>query len=478
MTASEPHPQTGQPIGLPVADPSPAPRPGPVTLQGRYGRVEKLSAEHAADLRKVFDGQDQVWTYIATSGPFAAFDEFSAFIAMRAALDDPYGYAIVDSSNRAVGYFNLMRIVPNNRAIEVGGVLYSPVLQRTPLGTEAQYLLARYVFETLGYRRYEWKCDSHNAASRRAAVRYGFTYEATFRQHVIAKGRNRDDVWFAMLDGEWPARKANFERWLAPENFDGEGRQKVSLAALNGQNGVTVTADSEPHPRTRQPVGLPVANPGPGPRPEPATLKGRYGRIEKLRAEHAAELWKVFARQDQVWTYISTDGPFANFAEFSAFIAKRAAAEDPYAYAIVDASERSVGYFTLLRIVPQNRVIEVGHVLYSPALQRTPLGTEAQYLLAKYVFETLGYRRYEWKCDALNAASRRAALRYGFVYEGTFRQYMINKEGRNRDNAWFSMLDGEWPERKRNFERWLDPENFDGDGRQKVSLAALNGQKA
>jgi RimJ/RimL family protein N-acetyltransferase len=110
-------------------------------------------------------------------------------------------------------------------------------------------------------------------------------------------------------------------------------------------------------------------------------------------------------------------------------------------------------------------------------LQRTPLGTETQYLLARYVFETLGYRRYEWKCDALNASSWRAALRYGFVYEGTFRQYMIAK-GRNRDNAWFSMLDSEWPARKRNFERWLAPENFDSEGRQKHSLAALNGQKA
>jgi RimJ/RimL family protein N-acetyltransferase len=114
-------------------------------------------------------------------------------------------------------------------------------------------------------------------------------------------------------------------------------------------------------------------------------------------------------------------------------------------------------------------------VLYSPALQRTPLGTETQYLLARYAFETLGYRRYEWKCNALNAASRRAALRYGFIYEGTFRQHLIAK-GRNRDNAWFSMLDSEWPVRKRNFERWLDPENFDGEGRQKLSLAALNGQ--
>ncbi len=230
---------------------------------------------------------------------------------------------------------------------------------------------------------------------------------------------------------------------------------------------------SEPHPITGQPIGLPVEKTEPAPRPGPVTVKGRYGRLEKLRPDHASELWTVFAGHDRVWTYISTDGPFADPSEFAEFIAKRAAAEDPYAYAIIDPQDRAVGYFTLLRIVPMHRVIEVGHVLYSPTLQRTPLGTEAQYLLARYVFETLGYRRYEWKCDALNAASRRAALRYGFVYEGIFRQYMIAK-GRNRDNAWFSMLDSEWPLRKRNFERWLSPENFDAQGVQRVSLAALN----
>jgi len=229
----------------------------------------------------------------------------------------------------------------------------------------------------------------------------------------------------------------------------------------------------EPHPITGQPIGLPVEKTGAAPRPGPVTLKGRYGRLEKLRPHHWSDLWAAFAGHDRVWTYISTDGPFADPSEFAAFIAKRAAADDPYAYAIVDLQDRAVGYLTLLRIVPVHRVIEVGHVLYSPSLQRTPLGTETQYLLACYIFETLGYRRYEWKCDALNAASRRAALRYGFIYEGTFRQYMIAK-GRNRDNAWFSMLDSEWPSRKRNFERWLAPENFDGDGRQKISLAALN----
>jgi len=236
-TPSEPHPQTGQPIGLPVANPRPAPRPGPVTLQGRYGRIEKLTPGHATGLWKVFAGQDQVWTYISFDGPFANFAEFSAFITMRAAADDPYAFAIVDVAGSPVGYFTLLRIVPHNRVIEVGHVLYSPALQRTPLGTEAQYLLARYVFETLGYRRCEWKCDSLNAPSRRAALRYGFLFEGIFRQHMIVKTRNRDTAYFSMLDSEWPARKANFERWLAPENFDSSGRQKVSLAELNGQKG-------------------------------------------------------------------------------------------------------------------------------------------------------------------------------------------------------------------------------------------------
>jgi RimJ/RimL family protein N-acetyltransferase len=234
---------------------------------------------------------------------------------------------------------------------------------------------------------------------------------------------------------------------------------------------------SEPHPQTGQPVGLPVDRITPAPRPGAVTLKGRYGRLEKLTPAHAGDLWSVFAGHDQVWTYIAGAGPFKTAAEFSSSIAMRAAAEDPYAYAIIDAADRAVGYVTLLRIVAEHRVIEVGHVLYSPALQRTPLGTETQYLLARYIFESLDYRRYEWKCDALNAPSRRAALRYGFVYEGTFRQYMIAK-GRNRDNAWFSMLDSEWPARKANFERWLDPANFDGEGRQKISLAALNAATA
>jgi RimJ/RimL family protein N-acetyltransferase len=232
-TPSEPHPSTGQPVGLPV-DATPAQRPGPVTLRGRYGGLEKLTTNHADDLWNAFRGHDHVWTYISTDGPFADVVAFFAFLRTRAEAGDPYAYAILDGAGHAVGYLTLLQIRPEMRVIEVGHVLYSPRLQRTPLGTEAQYLLARYAFETLGYRRYEWKCNALNAASRRAALRYGFVYEGTFRQHLISKGRNRDNAWFSMLDSEWPARKAAFERWLAPENFDAAGKQKISLAALNG----------------------------------------------------------------------------------------------------------------------------------------------------------------------------------------------------------------------------------------------------
>ena len=233
MTSSQRHPQTGQPIGMPV-DTTPAKLPSPVTLQGRYGRVEKLNAGHAGSLWNAVKGHDALWTYMPSYGPFSDGVAFSDWVAARAALVEPYSYAIIDSESRALGIFALMAIRPEHRVIEVGHVVYAPALQRTPLATEAQYLLARYVFETLGYRRYEWKCDALNTASREAALRYGFTLEGIFRQHMIGKGRNRDTAWLSMLDREWPARKANFERWLAPDNFDPDGRQKASLSALNG----------------------------------------------------------------------------------------------------------------------------------------------------------------------------------------------------------------------------------------------------
>jgi RimJ/RimL family protein N-acetyltransferase len=155
----------------------------------------------------------------------------------RATLDDPYVYAVVAPDGRALGLAALMAIRPEMGVIEVGHIAYATALQRSRLGTEAQFLLAQYAFETLGYRRYEWKCNALNAASRRAAERYGFSFEGIFRQHMVVKGKNRDTAWFSILDSEWPARQAAFERWLAPENFDIEGRQRTSLAALMAASG-------------------------------------------------------------------------------------------------------------------------------------------------------------------------------------------------------------------------------------------------
>jgi RimJ/RimL family protein N-acetyltransferase len=228
---------------------------------------------------------------------------------------------------------------------------------------------------------------------------------------------------------------------------------------------------------TVRPVGPPVDT-TPARLPEPVTLSGRHGSVARLdAARDAADLWRAFNGHDEIWTYISRYGPFADEPTFAAWLAERAALNDPYAFTVRDLNGRALGLVALLEIRPAMRVIEVGFIVYSPALQRTALATETQYLLARYIFETLGYRRYEWKCDALNAPSRRAALRFGFVFEGIFRQHMITK-GRSRDTAYFSMLDREWPERKLGFERWLKPQNFDAKGRQKQSLARLNGQDA
>ena len=228
---SEPDQVTGQPVGVQV-DATPARRPAPVTLDGRYGRVERLGPHHEAALWTAVNGHDDIWTYMSY-GPFADLPAFSEWVADRVKLDDPYSYAIIDRAGQAVGIATLMEIRPAMRVIEVGNIVYSPALQHTPLGTEVQYLLARHVFATLGYRRYEWKCNALNAPSRRAALRYGFVFEGILRQHMIAKERNRDTAYYSMLDSEWPARKAAIERWLAPDNFDAEGRQRMSLSALN-----------------------------------------------------------------------------------------------------------------------------------------------------------------------------------------------------------------------------------------------------
>jgi RimJ/RimL family protein N-acetyltransferase len=222
-------------LGTPV-DSFPAKQPERITVPGRIVTLEPVDVHaHAEALYDASHGPDKerLWRYMP-EGPFADRAAFYAALQQKAASADPLLFTIVDkASHRAVGHAALMRIDRNNRSIEVGNVLFTAGLQRTAGATEAMYLLARHAFDDLGYRRYEWKCDSLNARSRRAALRLGFTFEGIFRQHRVVKGRNRDTAWFSMLDSEWPARKASFERWLAPSNFDAAGKQKEPLERLN-----------------------------------------------------------------------------------------------------------------------------------------------------------------------------------------------------------------------------------------------------
>jgi RimJ/RimL family protein N-acetyltransferase len=209
----------------------PARRPERTPLAGETVRLEPVDAErHAVDLFTSSKDAPALWDYLAY-GPFSNQQAFTNWLKERAASDDPLFYAVVDrGSGTARGMASLMRIKPEHGVIEVGHIWFAPVLQRTRQATEAIYLLSRHVFDDLGYRRFEWKCDSLNLPSRRAADRFGFVFEGVFRQHMVIKDRNRDTAWFSILDGEWPVVRAAFEAWLAAANFDGEGRQRRSLA--------------------------------------------------------------------------------------------------------------------------------------------------------------------------------------------------------------------------------------------------------
>ncbi|KAA3647111.1 MAG: N-acetyltransferase [Chloroflexi bacterium] len=221
-----------------------------------------------------------------------------------------------------------------------------------------------------------------------------------------------------------------------------------------------------------QPIGFPVENWQPRQHPPKVVLQGEYCSIEPIDvAKHARSLFEanLAAEDGRYWTYLSY-GPFDKLADYEQWMQATCLGDDPQFYAIVDAqSGKAIGVASYLRIHSEVGSIEVGHINFAPALQRTLAATEAMYLMMKNVFDTLGYRRYEWKCDDLNTPSRKAALRLGFKPEGVFRQATIYK-GRNRDTAWFSILDKEWPTLKAAFEAWLAPSNFDERGKQKQRL--------
>lgn len=208
-------------------------------------------------------------------------------------------------------------------------------------------------------------------------------------------------------------------------------------------------------------------------RPERAPLTGRYARLEPLDgARHGAEL--LCASRAPGWEerfrYLFDDPP-TDLAAFTPWLDKASRSVDPLFFAVIDmASGRAEGRQAFMRIEPAHGVIEIGSILWGPAVARSRVTTEALFLFARHVFETLGYRRFEWKCDALNAPSKRAAQRFGFTFEGMFRQHMVVK-GRNRDTAWFAMIDSDWPRLKAGYEAWLSPENFDEAGQQRSRLS-------
>ena len=248
MPAPNPSPLHWKPVRAPV----------PITLRGLHVTLEPLNAErHTEALWQAVRGHDELWAYLF-DGPFASEDDLRPSIEQKQAGNGAVFLAIVPAKSRipegagafmpqdegenarpsgpassstasAAGYASFMRMEPAHGVVEVGNILLSPALQRTTAATEAMYLMARHVFDDLGYRRYEWKCNAENEPSRRAALRLGFTFEGIFRQHMVVKDQNRDTAWFSMLDHEWPVRKRAFEAWLAPANFDGKGLQRATM---------------------------------------------------------------------------------------------------------------------------------------------------------------------------------------------------------------------------------------------------------
>lgn len=223
------------PVGEPVA-PRPIRLPDDRLLFGRWVTVEPLAvARHSFDLWQSFadsDPQGRLWTYMAY-GPFVSYQVFRDWLAERQASSDPRSYAIVPrATGKASGMAALMRMTPAHGTIEIGNIWLAPRLQKTREATEAIFVLMRHAFDELGYRRVEWKCDALNEASRRAALRLGFSFEGVFRQHMIVKGRNRDTAWYAIIDKDWPPLRAAFQAWLRDDNFDAGGRQRAPLSSF------------------------------------------------------------------------------------------------------------------------------------------------------------------------------------------------------------------------------------------------------
>lgn len=237
MAAARIRDHEAAPLGAPVPDFAPPPPPGPDRIEGRFATLERLDpARHADDLFHANDGQDRLWDYLGY-GPFRALDDYRAWQASAAESRDPFFYALRDRRSDLVGgVASFLRIDTLNGVIEIGHIQFAPHLQRSPAASEGIMLMIAWAFAA-GYRRVEWKCNALNAPSMRAAERYGFVYEGTFRNHMIVKGHNRDTAWWAMTDADWPRIEAAQALWLSADNFDDQGRQRHDLRSLRAKLG-------------------------------------------------------------------------------------------------------------------------------------------------------------------------------------------------------------------------------------------------
>jgi RimJ/RimL family protein N-acetyltransferase len=223
---------TNPPLGTPV-DFRPVARPGRETLRGAHALIRPLEPNRDAEALYAASAEDpSIWTYLS-EGPYKSVEQMRETLSRHALSEDPLFFTLIPlSSGAPAGIASFMRIVPESGVIEIGNIWFGSRLRRTSAATEAIYLLAHHAFDGLGYRRLEWKCDALNEASRRAAERFGFTFEGIFRKHMVVKGRSRDTAWYSIVDDEWPPIRAAFERWLAPGNFDDSGRQRQPLGAF------------------------------------------------------------------------------------------------------------------------------------------------------------------------------------------------------------------------------------------------------
>ena len=490
-------------------------------------RVLDVASNDLAKLHEAFDTPEAdktMWTWLM-AGPFPTVADLAVHVAPRASptSETDVTMVVVDKEHegKLVGFACYLAIEPAHRSVEIGFVCFSPVMQRSRMSTEALVLMIRRAFEA-GFHRVEWKTNCFNEPSQRCAARLGMTYEGRHAQSMIVRGRSRDTDWFSITKPEWAAQDAVISQWLSRNNFSATGEQRESLDAIRVRAGVSrpvpvegPTAWQAPH-RRPPPMQLNEAGKPLGPvlqgwvPPNPQVLvrgrgvdvnddddagnEGAWVRLVPVASvsppERQAKLEELFASMgnddDAVWRHLSV-GPFDSLDAFTkAMDADEHFGVNPppprsglsvVAFFVVSrASNRAEGLAAYRAINPSNAVVELGPIIFSRGMQRSPKSTETLWLLTRRAVKA-GFRRVQWRCSSVNESSRTCAVRLGFVFEGTQAMQRTIK-GKSHDMDWFSVLPDEWASwSDAPIQTWLSRENFDvdaeGNAVQRESLASI-----